>query len=267
MRRDADYKLSQDQIDDRNQMIGNIKVCLQNLNENYGLELPLNQLYSKLEPGLPGSLILSPPLIFDNSWLNKKRKLLHKDLIKYIGKHVLSKVQVMQQKGERLNGSSNAIAHKLCYSLIEKNQHYSSNRAVSFKFDNHTELLWLTFSEIISYVREEYESTYKTYRLWNEYALSFLIRYLFDSHDDYDHFADPAIWEELSYDEDPVSLNEFIRAVDQALYNLPTDDDHFTEFAYPDISGVDFTDYVPAANMTEAQKDQLYNIYLESMRV
>ena len=259
MRKDADYKLSKDQICNRNQMIEELKTCLREFNKTHGLELPLNQFESRLEPGVADNIVTSPPQIFDEGWIVKQRNKIRDDLIKHLGKHILSKVPSVQPGQKRLAGSSYAIADRLSYFLIQN----SSESAFELGCD--TSSIGLKYIEIVDFVSEEYERTYKTYRLWNDRALALLIDYLFWTDNDCTIFEGEAIWEELTSVGEPVSLDEFIEAVDSALQDLPRDKDYFAEFLYPDDSGVDFTEYVPAKNMSPAQKAKLYNIYVKSL--
>lgn len=259
MLRGADYKLSENQIYDRNQMIEELKKCLHEFNKIHLLDLPLKRFESRLEPGLPDNIVMSPPPIFDKDWLVKQRNRIREDLIKHLGKHILSKVPSMQKGRERLAGSSDAIADRLCYFLIQ------NSSESTFELGCDTSSIGLKYYEIVDFVSEEYERTYKTYRLWNDRALGLLRDYLFWTDNDCTIFEGEAIWEELTSEGEPVSLDEFIEAVDSALQDLPRDKDYFAEFLYPDDSGVDFTEYVPAENMSPAQKAKLYNIYVKSL--
>lgn len=259
MRKDADYKLSKDQICNRNQMIEELKTCLREFNQTHRLELPINQFESRLELGMADNTVTSPPQIFDESWVAKQRNKIRDDLIKHLGKHILSKVPSIQQGQKRLTGSSYAIADRLCYFLIQ-----NSSKS-GFELGCDISPLDLGYSQIVNYVSEEYERTYKTYRLWNDRALALLIDYLFWTDNDCTIFEGEAIWEELTSEGEPVSLDEFIEAVDSALQGLPRDKYDFAEFLYPDDSGVDFTDYVPAENMSPAQKAKLYKKYVSSL--
>ena len=259
MLRGADYKLSENQIYDRNQMIEELKTCLHEFNKIHLLDLPLKRFESRLEPGLPDNIVMSPPPIFDEDWLVKQRNKIREDLIKHLGKHILSKVPTMQQGRERLAGSSNAIADRLCYFLIQ------NSSESTFELGCDTSSIGLKYYEIVDFVSEEYERTYKTYRLWNDRALGLLGDYLFWTDNDCTIFEGEAIWGELTSEGEPVSLDEFIEAVDSALQDLPRDKYDFAEFLYPDDSGVDFTDYVPAENMSPAQKAKLYKKYVSSL--
>ena len=256
----ADHGLDENQIKHRNQLIDDIRTGLRNFDEAYALELPLERFSRPLEPGLCSNLVIvGAQPVYDESWVYKTRDYIRKDLINYLSKQILLRVSTLDRHDYRLRGSAYAIALKLC------TPHPFSLRAgfgdahTDFSFDG-ADKLALKFSDIVDRVSEGYEREYMTYRLWNDKSLELLAQFLFSGEWDSTVFEGGALWEELDSEGEPVSLESFIESVDQTIFDLPME--QLTEASFPDYSGVIFTEYVPAQNMSPAQKEQLYRRYV-----
>lgn len=256
----ADHGLDENQIKHRNQLIDDIRTGLRNFDEAYALELPLERFSRPLEPGLCSNLVIvGAQPVFDESWVYKTRDYIRKNLINYISKQILLSVKTLDRHDYRLRGSAYAIALKLC------TPHPFSLRAgfgdvhTDFSFDG-ADKLALKFSDIVDRVSEGYEREYMTYRLWNDKSLELLAQFLFSGEWDSTVFEGGALWEELDSEGEPVSLESFIESVDQSIFDLPME--RLTEARFPDYSGIIFTEYVPAENMSPVQKGQLYQQYV-----
>ena len=256
----ADYGLDENQIKQRNQLIDDIRTGLRNFDEAYALELPLERFSRPLEPGLCSNLVIvGAQPVYDESWVYKTRDYIRKDLINYLSKQILLSVKTLDRHDYRLRGSAYAIALKLC------TPHPFSLRAgfgdahTDFSFDG-ADKLALKFSDIVDRVSEGYEREYMTYRLWNDKSLELLAQFLFSGEWDSTVFEGGALWEELDSEGEPVSLESFIESVDQTIFDLPME--RLTEARFPDYSGIIFTEYVPAENMSPVQKGQLYQQYV-----
>lgn len=256
----ADHGLDENQIKHRNQLIDDIRTGLRNFDEAYALELPLARFSRPLEPGLcSNTVIVGAQPVYDESWVYKTRDYIRKDLINYLSKQILLSVKTLDRHDYRLRGSAYAIALKLC------TPHPFSLRAgfgdahTDFSFDG-ADKLALKFSDIVDRVSEGYEREYMTYRLWNDKSLELLAQFLFSGEWDSTVFEGGALWEELDSEGEPVSLESFIESVDQTIFDLPME--RLTEARFPDYSGIIFTEYVPAENMSPVQKGQLYQQYV-----
>ena len=256
----ADHGLDENQIKHRNQLIDDIRTGLRNFDEAYALELPLERFSRPLEPGLCSNLVIvGAQPVYDESWVYKTRDYIRKDLINYLSKQILLRVSTLDRHDYRLRGSAYAIALKLC------TPHPFSLRAgfgdahTDFSFDG-ADKLALKFSDIVDRVSEGYEREYMTYRLWNDKSLELLAQFLFSGEWDSTVFEGGALWEELDSEGEPVSLESFIESVDQTIFDLPME--RLTEARFPDYSGIIFTEYVPAENMSPVQKGQLYQQYV-----
>lgn len=256
----ADHGLDENQIEQRNQLIDDIRTGLRNFDETYALELPLERFSGPLEPGLCSNVVIvGEQPVYDESWVYEKRDYIRKDLINYLSKQILLSVNTLDRHDYRLRGSTYAIALKLC------TPHPFSLRAgfgdahPDFSFDG-ADKLALKFSDIVDRVSEGYEREYMTYRLWNDKSLELLAQFLFSGEWDSTVFEGGALWEELDSEGEPVSLESFIESVDQTIFDLPME--RLTEARFPDYSGIIFTEYVPAENMSPVQKGQLYQQYV-----
>lgn len=258
----ADHGLDEYQIEQRNQLVEDIKTGLRNFDEAYELELPLARFEIPLEPGLPSNIVIvDRQPVFDEAWVMKTRDYIRKDLIGYLAKLILRNVASMGRGDERLTGSSYAVALKLCtYHPLKRRSGFAEERN-EFRLDCDTGKLGLTFDQIVERVCEDYERDYKTYRLWDDRSLKLLSQFLFSGEWDSTVFDGGALWEELDSEGEPVSLEAFIESVDQTLYDLPME--RFTEASFPDYSGIVFSEYVPAENMSPTQKEELYRQYVE----
>lgn len=262
MKYGADYGLDEYQVAERNQLVEDIKQGLRDFDETYGLELPLARFEHLLDPGTPSNIVLvdSKP-VYDEAWVKKQRDYMFKDLLGYLAKLILRGVASSARNDDRLIGSSYAVALKLCTSHPVKHNYGFAREQDNFRLRCNTGKLGLTFEDIVGRVCDEYEQKYKTYRLWDEHALKLLAQYLFAGVWDCTVFEGGALWEELDSDGEPLSLESFIESVDDALLNLPME--RLTETSFPDYSGIVFSEYVPAENMSPAQKEALYRQYVE----
>lgn len=91
--------------------------------------------------------------------------------------------------------------------------------------------------------------------------MKLLAQYLFSGVWDCTVFEEGALWAVLNSEGEPVGLDKFIEAADEALLALPLE--RMTEASFPDYTGVIFSEYVPAQNMSPAQKEALYRQYVE----
>lgn len=250
----ANYGLDEQQILRRDKLIEEIRAGLQNFTEAYGLELPYT--FGAPSPGGRN---------YDESWVNKSWGYTRNLLIGYLAKLILGEVERNRLDGELFKGSSYSVALKLCTSYPFKKRRGLADENSDFRLVCETRGLGLTFEHIVERVSEEYERNYKLYRLWDDRALDLLAQYLFYGQRDCTIFTGGALWEELHSQGEPVCLNDFIEAVDQALINLPME--NLTEHSFPDYTGVLFTDYVPAENMSPTQKEELYRRYVDVLSI
>lgn len=261
MKYGADHGLDDIQIEQRNQLIDDIRTGLRNFNETYALELPLGQFEGPLEPGLPSNLVIvGTQPVYDEAWVYKTRDFIRNNLIDYLSKQILRRVSTLDRHDYCLRGSAYAIALKLCTTHPLKYRTGFADERSDFRLDCDTGKLALTFSDIVDRVSEGYERDHMSYRLWNEKTLELLAQFLFSGEWDSTVFEGGALWEELNSEGEPVSLESFIESVDQTIFDLPME--QLTEASFPDYSGVIFTEYVPAQNMSPAQKEQLYRRYV-----
>jgi len=262
MKYGADHGLDEYQIAERDQLIEDIKQGLRNFEEAYGLGLPLARFERLLEPGTPGNVVYDGRQpVYDEAWARKKRDYIVKELLDYLARLIVRNVASMGRNDDRLIGSSYAVALKLCTSHPVKNEVGFTQEEDDFRLRCNTGKLGLTFQDIVGRVCDEYEEKYKTYRLWNDHALKLLAQYLFRGAWDSTVFQQGAVWVELSSEGEPVSLDKFIEAADEALLALPLE--RLTEASFPDYTGIIFSEYVPAENMSPAQKEALYRQYVE----
>ncbi len=262
MKYGADHGLDEYQIAERDQLIEDIKQGLRNFDETYGLGLPLERFERPLEPGIPGNIVYGNRRpVHDEAWVRKKRDHVREDLLSYLAQLILRNVAAMGRNDDRLIGSSHAVALKLCSSHPVKGEFGFAREDDDFRLRCNTGKLGLTFQDIVGRVCDEYEQRYKTYRLWDDHALKLLAQYLFSGVWDCTVFEEGALWAVLNSEGEPVSLDKFIEAVDEALLNLPLE--RLTEASFPDYTGVIFSEYVPAQNMSPAQKEALYRQYVE----
>ena len=257
----ADHGLDENQIKHRNQLIDDIRTGLRNFDEAYALELPLARFSRPLEPGLcSNTVIVGAQPVYDESWVYEIRDYIRKDLINYLSKQILLRVSTLDRHDYRLRGSAYAIALKLCTTHPFKHRVGLGDKCTEFRLDCDTGKLALTFSDIVDRVSEGYEREYMTYRLWSDKSLELLAQFLFAGEWDSTVFEGGALWEELDSEGEPVSLESFIESVGQTIFDLPME--RLTEARFPDYSGIIFTEYVPAENMSPVQKGQLYQQYV-----
>ncbi|MGE8062508.1 hypothetical protein [Pseudomonas sp. NPDC089547] len=262
MKYGADYGLDEYQIAERDQLIEDIKQGLRNFEEAYGLDLPLARFERPLEPGIPSNVVYDGRQpVYDEAWVRKKRDYIFKELLDYLAKLIVRTVATMGRNDDRLIGSSYAVALKLCTSHPVKHEVGFTQEEDGFRLRCDTGKLGLTFQDIVGRVCDEYEQKYKTYRLWDDHTLKLLAQYLFRGAWDSTVFQQGALWTQLSSEGEPVALEQFIEAVDEALLNLPMK--RLTEASFPDYSGVVFSAYIPAENMSPAQKEALYRQYVD----
>ena len=262
MKYGADHGLDEYQIAERDQLIEDIKQGLRNFEEAYGLGLPLARFERLLEPGTPGNVVYDGRQpVYDEAWARKKRDYIVKELLDYLARLIVRNVASMGRNDDRLIGSSYAVALKLCTSHPVKNEVGFTQEEDDFRLRCNTGKLGLTFQDIVGRVCDEYEQRYKTYRLWDDHALKLLAQYLFSGVWDCTVFEEGALWAVLNSEGEPVSLDKFIEAADEALLALPLE--RLTEASFPDYTGIIFSEYVPAENMSPAQKEALYRQYVE----
>ncbi|MCY1411870.1 hypothetical protein D9M71_272650 [compost metagenome] len=257
----GDHGLEAYQIEQRNQLIDDISTGLRNFDEAYALELTLERFTRPLEPGLSSNVVIvGTQPVYDEAWVYKQRDYIRNDLINYLSKQILRGVDALDRRDYRLRGSAYAIALKLCTSHPLKQRTGFADERTNFRLDCETGRLALTFDDIVDRVSEGYEREFMTYRLWNDKSLELLAQFLFSGEWDSTVFEYGALWEELDSEGEPVSLESFIESVDQTIFDLPME--HMTEASFPDYSGIVFTEYVPAQNMSPVQKEQLYQQYV-----
>lgn len=264
MRYGADHGLDDIQIDRRNQLLEDIRIGLRNFNESYALDLPLSHLEGLLEPGLPSNLIIvGEQPVYDETWAYKARNITRNKLINYLSTQILRRVSTLDRHDYCLRGSSYAIALKLCTTHPLKHRIGFADERTDFTLDCDTGALALTFSHIVNRVSEGYERDHMTYRLWSEKSLKLLAQFLFSGEWDSTVFPRGALWDELDSEGEPVSLESFVESVNQTILDLPME--RLTETSFPDYSGIIFTEYVPAENMSPVQKEQLYRQYVSML--
>lgn len=261
MKHGADHGLDDNQIDRRNQLLDAIRTGLRNFNESYALNLPLSRFEGPLDPGLPSNLtIIGKQPVYDEAWAYEARDITRNKLIDHLSTQILQRVSTLDRHDYCLRGSSHAIALKLCTTHPLKHRIGFADERSDFRLDCDTGELALTFSDIVDRVSEGYERDYMTYRLWSEKSLKLLAQFLFSGEWDSTVFPSGALWDELNSEGEPVSLESFIESVNQTILDLPME--RLTETCFPDYSGILFSEYVPAENMTPAQKEQLYRQYV-----
>ena len=255
----ADHGLDRNQIEQRNKLIDDIRTGLLNFDQIYALDLPMERFLRPLEPGLSSSVVIvGEQPVYDEMWVYKTRDYICKDLINYLAEQILQRVNSLDRHDYSLTGSAYAIALKLCTSHPFKLR--TGFGDADFRLDCDTNKLALKFSDIVDCVCEGYEREYMTYRLWNGKSLELLAQFLFSGEWDSTVFEGGALWEELDSEGEPVSLESFIESVGQTIFDLPME--RLTEARFPDYSGIIFTEYVPAENMSPVQKGQLYQQYV-----
>ena len=277
MHNDQDYGLDEPQISQRNQMISDIFHDVANLDEMYSLGVGLNRIREMLTPGTPDYFVINggQKRVYDDAWVLSQRDSVRQYILRHISEQILSGARARDQNDfSRQAGGARSIALRYCL-------HHRFPNGVGFDFIEiepdqkqetwqltcGTSALALSFNDITNHVAEDYKRKYMTYRLWDEKSLRLLRDYLFQGMRDCTIYDGALLWSSLEGEGKPVSLDKFIAAVDKVFLELPFED--LIERRFPDHSGtyprgINFAEFVPAENMTQSQKDQLYQEYLSS---
>lgn len=273
MHNDQDYGLDELQASQRNQMISDIFHDAANLDEMYSLGVELNRIREMLKPGTPDYFVIrgDQKRVYDDAWVLSQRDSVRQYILRHISEQILSGARARAQKDfSRQAGGARSIALRYCL-------HHRFPNGVGFveseldqktwKLTCSTAALALSFSDITNYVAEDYKRKYMTYRLWDDRSLGLLKDYLFQGMRGCTIYEGAPLWSSLDDEGEPVSLEKFIAAVDEVILELPFEG--LTERRFPDHSGtypngINFAEFVPAENMTQSQKDQLYQEYLSS---